>query len=865
MSNKQDFASLLPVHWRKEVEGWVRDDCPSFDIGGLVVGEKLEEAYLFGKSDGVLAGSPFFEFVFEHLGCTVEWRAAEGDQVAASKAKGGKVVVAIVRGPARFLLLGERTALNTLSRASGVATEAAKAVAVAKAHGWHGHLAGTRKTTPGFRVVEKYALLVGGAATHRLDLSNMVMLKDNHVWSAGSITAAVQQAKRAAGFSSKIEVEARTLEEGVEAAAAGADIVMLDNMAPPLLKTSAAALKQQFPHLLVEASGGITQESLPHFFSPCVDVISRGNLTQGYPVLDFSLKIARQADKESLAATDASAASTALLLTMPPPPPSSSAAASTAASSSALFEAGIGVVGLGVMGSSLAMNLAEKLPCKVAGLDLDQTKVAGACARAEREGLASRFNGYSDLGSFVQSLASPRRIILLVPAGRPVDAALQSLSKVLSKGDVVMDGGNEWYENTERRQAALLLGGEGGEGGGVHYLGCGVSGGEEGARVGPSLMAGGPKAAYDLMEPALTAIAARTPQGKPCLAYLGDGGAGNYVKMVHNGIEYGDMQMIGESYDCLKTVCGLSNGECAAVFEEWGQGPLGSFLLEITAAILATPDDDAAAAAASGGKGWLVDKVLDQTGSKGTGKWTVQDAADRGVPVNIASAALNARFVSSLKSERTLASSCLAACAPPVEQLENKALLCSLLGVPPAAPHQAKGQAQAPEFQAALVKCLGDAMYCAKLCSYAQGLALIGQAATDKGWHQDTKDSGDTGNLLASTVRCWQGGCIIRAKMLNPLERALSSDPALPNVLLHPDIAALLTPRVGGWRKAVALCALSGVPCPALADALAYFDAYRSKRLNSAALVQAQRDCFGGHTYLRNDKEGTFHSKWGGV
>lgn len=292
---EQDFTHLLPPHWKTEVIGWVRDDVPSIDIGGFVVGEQDEEAYLYGKSAGVLAGVPFFNAVFEYLGCTVEWKLPER---AVVDVRDGKVVVAIVRGKARNILLGERTALNTLSRASGVASAARAAADVGLAHGWHGHVAGTRKTTPGFRIVEKYALLVGGAATHRLDLSHMVMLKDNHIWSAGSITAAVSKAKVAAGFTSKIEVEARTLEEAFEAAGAGCDIVMLDNMEPEVLKAAAAELKAAHPHLLVEASGGITFDTMHLYFSPHVDVVSRGNLTQGYDCVDFSLKIARGAAKD---------------------------------------------------------------------------------------------------------------------------------------------------------------------------------------------------------------------------------------------------------------------------------------------------------------------------------------------------------------------------------------------------------------------------------------------------------------------------------------------------------------------------------------------------------------------------------------
>lgn len=285
------FSHLLPANWKDSIQQWLNEDIPSFDIGGFVVGDKDEHAILWAKTSGMLAGIPFFEAVFQELGCRVEWLHRDGAKLDVS---GGKVAIANVYGPCRQILLGERTALNIISRASGVATLAHEAVALAEANNWHGCVAGTRKTTPGFRLVEKYGLVVAGAATHREDLSQMVMLKDNHIWSAGSITNAVKLAKRAAGFSIKIEVECQSIEEAREAAEAGADIVMLDNFGPEKCKTDAAALKADFPALLVEASGGITMETMPHFFSPHVDVISRGALTHGYPVLDFSLKIQSQ-------------------------------------------------------------------------------------------------------------------------------------------------------------------------------------------------------------------------------------------------------------------------------------------------------------------------------------------------------------------------------------------------------------------------------------------------------------------------------------------------------------------------------------------------------------------------------------------
>jgi nicotinate-nucleotide pyrophosphorylase (carboxylating) len=289
-----DFSALLPQDLDQILQGWLRDDMPSFDVGGLVVGTDEKQAQLFMKSSGVFAGKPFFQRVFDLLGCTVDWHyenAKEGDYVDVQDGVGGKVCLATVTGPVHLMLRGERTALNTLSRCSGVATLSREASERAKCLKWEGYVAGTRKTTPGFRVVEKYGLLVGGAATHRLDLSQMVMLKDNHIWSCGSITKAVNLARKAAGFSQKIEVECQSLDDAMEAAVAGADIVMLDNFPPHQMRQDAAAFKQIHPHVLVEASGGITIETMQDFLSPNVDIVSQGKLTQGYPCLDFSLKI----------------------------------------------------------------------------------------------------------------------------------------------------------------------------------------------------------------------------------------------------------------------------------------------------------------------------------------------------------------------------------------------------------------------------------------------------------------------------------------------------------------------------------------------------------------------------------------------
>jgi nicotinate-nucleotide pyrophosphorylase (carboxylating) len=291
-SSQHAYAHLLPPTFQDDIIRWIKDDCPSTDIGGFVVGEKVEEAHLFCKTSGMLAGVPFAQAVFDHLKLQVEWQFADGCYIDVNQHPNKKAVVAIVSGKCRHILLAERTALNILSRASGVATEAYKAATIARKVGWHGYVAGTRKTTPGFKMVEKYALVVGGASTHRQDLSQMVMLKDNHIWSAGNITAAVKKARQAAGFSMKIEVECQSVEEAIEAASAGADIVMLDNFTHETIGPAASRVKEVHPTVLVEASGGISESSMHLYMHPSVDVISRGSLTQGYPCLDFSLKVA---------------------------------------------------------------------------------------------------------------------------------------------------------------------------------------------------------------------------------------------------------------------------------------------------------------------------------------------------------------------------------------------------------------------------------------------------------------------------------------------------------------------------------------------------------------------------------------------
>lgn len=286
----EGLENLLPPHWKNEVKRWLEHDIPKWDIGGYVVGNAQHQASLLGKSAGVLAGVPFATFAIEECGCAVEWHKPEGHIITEDEAA-KKQPVATVTGPTRALLMAERTALNILSRASGVATAAHAAMEVARKHNWHGKVAGTRKTTPGFGIVEKYALLVGGADTHRMDLSSMVMLKDNHIWSTGSITLSVTKARAACGFATKIEVECTSQQDAREAAEAGADVIMLDNYVGAELKVVAAELKQKWPHIIIEASGGITLDTMPEYFGPHVDIISQGALTNGYDTLDFSLKV----------------------------------------------------------------------------------------------------------------------------------------------------------------------------------------------------------------------------------------------------------------------------------------------------------------------------------------------------------------------------------------------------------------------------------------------------------------------------------------------------------------------------------------------------------------------------------------------
>lgn len=465
----------------------------------------------------------------------------------------------------------------------------------------------------------------------------------------------------------------------------------------------------------------------------------------------------------------------------------------------------IGLYGLAVMGQNFALNMAEH-GFSVSVCNRSPAKVDTTVARAKAEGDLP-LKGYKDVQEFVNSLSVPRKIVILVMAGKPVDACIELLSNLMQPGDVIIDGGNEWFPNTLRRAKEL-------EPKGIQFIGMGISGGEEGARKGPSLMPGGPKEAYDLIEPIIMKCAAQV-DGDACTGYCGPIGSGNYIKMVHNGIEYGDMQLIGECYDILKNVVKMSNDEMAKLFAEWNKTELDSYLIEITSIILAKDDDQGA-----GGK--VVDHILDKTGSKGTGRWTVQEAAEQSVAAPTLAASLDARYISSRKEERVAAEKVLSG---PTEE-------CCV------DPKQ-------------IVADLKAALYCSKIASYAQGLSLIRAASDKNDWNVD----------LGLCSQMWRGGCIIRAKLLKGIKEATEKDPKLANLMVDSFFASELNSRQMAWRRAITLGVANGIAMPSMSAALAYYDQYRRANL-PANLIQGQRDFFGGHTYQRKDKPGTFHTLW---
>mmetsp|Transcript_36947 Transcript_36947/g.89651 ORF Transcript_36947/g.89651 Transcript_36947/m.89651 type:complete len:493 (-) Transcript_36947:162-1640(-) len=470
----------------------------------------------------------------------------------------------------------------------------------------------------------------------------------------------------------------------------------------------------------------------------------------------------------------------------------------------------IGMYGLAVMGQNFALNMADH-GFRVAVCNRSPSKVDTTVERAKEEGDLP-IEGYKEPKDFVLALKKPRKVVILVQAGKPVDATIELLSQHLEEGDVIIDGGNEWFPNTIRRSKDL-------QPKNIHFIGMGISGGEEGARNGPSLMPGGPKEAYDMIAPIITKCAAQvgTPPNnlEPCTGYCGPIGSGNYVKMVHNGIEYGDMQLIGEVYDILKNICGLNNEEMSDLFTEWNKGELESYLIEITATILKKKDDQ-------GEPGEVIDYVLDKTGMKGTGRWTVQEAAEQSVAAPTIAASLDSRYISGRKDERVAAE--------------------KILDGPIKTPDVDNDQ---------IIKDLKDALYCSKIVSYAQGLSII-KAASDKfEWNVD----------LSLCANMWRGGCIIRARLLKGIKDALAKDVNLKNLMVDPGFAAELNSRQMAWRRVITLAISHGISAPAMSASLGYYDQYRRSRL-PANLIQSQRDFFGGHTYERTDKPGTFHTLW---
>jgi 6-phosphogluconate dehydrogenase len=462
-----------------------------------------------------------------------------------------------------------------------------------------------------------------------------------------------------------------------------------------------------------------------------------------------------------------------------------------------------GVIGLAVMGENIALNVERNgFPIAVYNRSREKTDKFMATRAQGKNVLAAH-----TIEEFCASLERPRKILIMVKAGAPIDAVIQELKPFLQAGDVIIDGGNSLYEDTDRRTAEL-------ESSGLTFIGMGVSGGEEGALNGPSMMPGGSEAAYKNLEPILVKIAAQVDDG-PCVAYMGKGGAGHYVKMVHNGIEYGDMQLIAEAYDLLKNVAGLNGEQLNKVFTDWNQtDELNSFLIEITADIFKYIDPET--------KQPLVEVVLDAAGQKGTGRWTVQSALELGIAIPTMFAAVNGRIMSSLKKERVIAAK-------------------SLTGP------NTKFDGDVTTF----INQVRDALYCSKMCSYAQGMALLSAASVAYGYDLN----------LSEIARIWKGGCIIRAGFLNKIKDAFKENPQLANLLLAPEFKQTILDRQTAWREVVATAAKLGIPVPAFSASLDYFDSYRRANLPQN-LTQAQRDYFGAHTYERTDKPGSFHTEW---
>jgi len=462
----------------------------------------------------------------------------------------------------------------------------------------------------------------------------------------------------------------------------------------------------------------------------------------------------------------------------------------------------IGLIGLAVMGQNLVLNLSDH-GFSVAVFNRTPARTeAFAAENSDRD-----IEGYEDLGSFVASIEQPRRIILMIKAGQPVDSQIAALLPLLDEGDVIIDGGNSLFTDTARRvdELASLR---------IHFVGAGISGGEEGARYGPSIMPGGDATAWPIIKDALISIAA-VAEGEPCVSWIGPGGSGHFVKMVHNGIEYGDMQIIAEAYDFMSRGLGMSASEIQPEFARWNTGPLDSYLIEITAEILGHHEPDGTA---------TIDHIVDATGQKGTGKWTVIASMDPPTPVSLIAESVYARIVSSLIGERAEAARILGGATETID-----------------------------EDPLTVISDLHDALYGAKIISYAQGFMLLASASADYGWSLD----------LGAVAALWRAGCIIRSRFLNDITAAYTRNPELDNLLFDEFFSHEITTAIPGLRRTVTRAVHAGIPVPAYSAALAFFDSYRSERL-PANLTQAQRDYFGAHTYERLDaKRGEwFHTEW---
>ena len=464
----------------------------------------------------------------------------------------------------------------------------------------------------------------------------------------------------------------------------------------------------------------------------------------------------------------------------------------------------IGVVGMAVMGKNLALNIESR------GYSVALFNRTGAKTTAVVEEHPDKnFKATYTIEEFVESIEKPRRILLMVKAGPATDATIQELLPHLDKGDILIDGGNTFFKDTMRRNEELANSG-------INFIGTGVSGGEEGALKGPSIMPGGQKEAYELVAPILEQISAKAEDGAPCVTYIGPNGAGHYVKMVHNGIEYGDMQLIAESYDLMKNILDLSVEEMADIFKEWNQGELDSYLIEITADILTRNDDEGT------GKP-VVDVILDAAGNQGTGKWTSQSALDLGVPLPLITESVFARYISAYKEERVQASKILSRTNDFEFTGDKKEL----------------------------VEKIREALYFSKIMSYAQGFAQLRVASKEFDWDLP----------FGEIAKIWRAGCIIRARFLQKITDAYDKNPEIENLLLDEYFVEITKKYQQSVRDVVALAVQAGVPVPTFSSAIAYFDSYRAERL-PANIIQAQRDYFGAHTSERVDKEGIFHYSW---